>query len=75
MFSCEFCEISKNTFATEHLCGYSVIFVFFILNQFKDLTAWSICNIKCFPRMHMKKAFRKMSEIFKKIWVFEVHNF
>ena len=32
MFSCEFCEISKNTFFTEHLrVTASVLFLFYML--------------------------------------------
>ena len=37
MFSCEFCEISKNTFFTEHLATASAFLKAIILKTFNDI--------------------------------------
>ena len=55
MFSCEFCEIFKNTFFTEHLWttlsrlefSLYILFLLHITLQFISLTDFSIFSEKC----------------------------
>ena len=45
VFSCEFCEISKNTFITEHLQATASYYFILVLNKW--VTSTVSCNLYC----------------------------
>ena len=57
VFSCEFCEISKNTFLTEHLRTTASIDYKWIINKsgMNKMAVTTYCKTKVFRHLHIGK--------------------
>ena len=75
MFSCDFCEIFKNTFSIEHLqttaSGFPVNFAKFLRILFLPNISWRLLlcfPCFCFPNVHYQMLFLCMKCMFLNEW-------